>query len=292
MGRRPAAVAILLAAACGGGKEAPQTAQPAPDAGCGTTCPPCGGENQACCANRTCTGDLICAGLTSFTCIPPCGHLGEPCCGAPGSSSTCSAGSACAAGTCVTCGGDEQPCCESGCTRAASVCWPEVPNFVCHPLDLEDPDFRPGFPVEIPPGWPVVVVDDVDGPPDREILLSGVDGFLRAFKSDGTSPRGWPIQIPGAPAAASISTAPLSIAPAASAVVATLFPLGLAAFAGNGTPLPGWPRLDDGFFIPTFADLDGDGSGELIACGTVTLFGYRPANRAAGACGGWIPGWP
>jgi hypothetical protein len=111
-------------------------------------CAACGGPNQACCPNRTCSADSCCvrqggddvcirAGETcplqgpgnGGTCAANrcsgCGGANQPCC----NGGLCSeAGQACVSGRCSSCGGLNQPACPGnacnnpGCVSGAAVC--------------------------------------------------------------------------------------------------------------------------------------------------------------------------
>lgn len=68
----------------------------------------CGAQGQGCCGNQGCDAGLMCSG---GQCVPPCGGQNQPCCAA---AEQCSAGLQCYDGTCeptVPCGEWGQACC-------------------------------------------------------------------------------------------------------------------------------------------------------------------------------------
>ncbi len=95
------------------------------------TCDPCGGQDQACCADGMCNSSFVCGGPT---CVP-CGGPGDLCCE---SQPPCTPGYFCGQGHCQMnflmdmsipmCGMSGQPCCAGVCT-SGNPCI--VPPGVC-----------------------------------------------------------------------------------------------------------------------------------------------------------------
>lgn len=129
-------------------------------------------------------------------------------------------------------------------------------------------------------GWPVTIqnsqgistpaVGDINSDGKPEIVAvesgSGYNGKIYAWNTDGTSVSGWPVNVEGSsypPVIGDINgDSQLEVVVNARA--------GLFAFKGNGTVMPGWPKvsgdsyksLGDG--VPALGDLDGDGILEVI----------------------------
>jgi LruC domain-containing protein/uncharacterized repeat protein (TIGR01451 family)/fimbrial isopeptide formation D2 family protein len=130
-------------------------------------------------------------------------------------------------------------------------------------------------------GWPQATaggvkarttVADLDGDGDGEILAGDSTGTLYAWHHDGQAVAGWPIQV----GAARILAAP-AVADIDGGGVDVVLPLAdgwLYAFNADGTPKAGWPvsigGVQDSFgsqvlnSSPRIADMDGDGSAEII----------------------------
>ena len=149
-------------------------------------------------------------------------------------------------------------------------------------------------------GWPVSVmysqnvstpaVGDIDGDKEPEVVTveaatfgTNVYGYVYAWNPDGTPVSGlWPVNVEGSlyqPAIGDIDgDNELEIIVNARG--------GLFAFKGNGTLVPGWPKVSGTGFkqvgdgIPSLGDLDGDGVPEVILAGTEstrwTGSGYAP----------------
>ncbi|HEU4383541.1 MAG TPA: VCBS repeat-containing protein [Anaeromyxobacteraceae bacterium] len=252
--------------------------------------------------------------LSSRACAAriPCGLKDQPCCPGVWERDACAGDTVCVSSTCVSCGAVGQPCCPERdtcttpqclvCTAPLSICirvaWDGVLSYgdwTCIGAELSDPDLRPGFPREVVGGWPAVVVDDVDGEPGPEILVSTDDGLYHAFKSDGRYAAGWPAGWYGEIGAGMFSTGPTSAYPRGSSIFSTHPMPGsgfdeLIALSGDGQPLPGWPVAFQGSTLPALAAVGGDEW--LFSCGTYSVYAYRTDTAALGVCGGWPLGWP
>jgi subtilisin family serine protease len=149
------------------------------------------------------------------------------------------------------------------------------------------------------PGWPRDVgsfsnttpaLADLDGEPGAEVVAGTTDGWLVAFRKDGSAaPGSWPVLIgvmgPASPAVADLDgdgTVEIVAVNAAGG----LFLLDRQGSFKATTHLPG----QHGFSSPAVGDLDGDGrreiavgSGQADGAGFVSLFDFE---------GVMMPGWP
>lgn len=133
------------------------------------------------------------------------------------------------------------------------------------------PLLKPGFPVDVhfsAGTWQCcssgVLVADVDGDPDLEILVSGVArGLVTAVDADGTLLPGWPV---GTGAHQFLSAAEIDPARPGLEIVSNDWGSLLAAYDVRGRALPGWPRRtgNEGLHPAVAADLDADGVDELL----------------------------
>jgi VCBS repeat protein len=255
--------------------------------------------------NRSPPSASACAGRIG------CGLKDQPCCPGLPDRDSCAGDTVCVSSTCLSCGAVGQYCCAERdvctnpqclvCTAPLSVCirvgWNGTPSYgdwTCIGAELSDPDLRPGFPREVVGGWAAVVVDDVDGEPGPEILVSTADGLYHAFKSDGQYATGWPAGWHGETGVGMFSTGPASAYPRGSSIFSTHGPgIGydeLIALSGDGQPLPGWPVTFQGSTMPALASVGGNEW--LFSCGTYSVYAYRADTAALGVCGGWPLGWP
>jgi uncharacterized repeat protein (TIGR01451 family) len=163
------------------------------------------------------------------------------------------------------------------------------------PAAAADPDLKPGFPVQLPhfggtyKGGPGVhtLIGNIDGDANLEILgSSGASNPIYAIKADGSFVPGWPID--NAYGMGYLGLGRLSANAAADQVVAGFWGAVEFAYGGDGTVLPGWPRVADNFISspPALADIDGDGIDEIfIGEEDLRIHAYR-------ADGSVLPGWP
>ena len=130
------------------------------------------------------------------------------------------------------------------------------------------------------PGWPQsmgftnpflpvgVVLADVDGNGDLEVIAGSTDNKLRVWDHDGTLLPGWPVtfenQIQGKAAAADLDgDGDLEI-------LVNVKSGSLKVYHHDGTPVDGWPQTSNlpfGFLSPVVYDLDDDGSPEVLVGG-------------------------
>ncbi len=122
----------------------------------------------------------------------------------------------------------------------------------------DDPDLRDGFPRRIDgAGGQSPVFFDIDGLPGDELIVGTDDGYVHAFDADGTELPSWPV----------------------SSEVAPYWPTSSPTASEEGIPAP-----RSAFLIgaPAIADLDGDGSTEVVAAdldGNVWVWGSDGARR-------------
>jgi hypothetical protein len=178
----------------------------------------------------------------------------------------------------------------------------------------EDPSLRPGFPLALgTSGESSPVLFDLDDDGDDEIVMATADGQVHAIRDDGTELPGWPVSTALLPLPSSATAyqpgalgalwntsvlAPVAVGDLdgdgwAEVVVADMDGR-VYAFDSVGSPLSGFPvsidptysdpairdvanRVDDIILgAPTLADLDTDGSLEIIvAAGDRHLYVWR-----------------
>jgi len=110
-------------------------------------------------------------------------------------------------------------------------------------------------------GWAVtspVALSDLDGLPGVEIVAATVNGNVFAFRGDGTPLWESPVTVdawPGAPVVASLGGEPVVLVAAGTT---------LRVLGADGTPRASWTLPGLAAFDPALADLDGDGSDEVL----------------------------
>jgi subtilisin family serine protease len=149
------------------------------------------------------------------------------------------------------------------------------------------------------PGWPRDVggfsnttpaLADLDGEPGAEIIAGTTDGWLVAFRKDGSAaPGSWPVLVgvmgPASPAVADLD-GDGAVEIVAVNAAGSLFLLDRLGSFEKIAHLPG----QHGFSSPAVGDLDGDGrreiavgSGQADGAGFVSLIDFE---------GAMMPGWP
>ncbi len=140
--------------------------------------------------------------------------------------------------------------------------------------------FSGGRDVPLLPGWPQtmgfsvpyypvgVVLADVDGDGDLEVIAGSTDNRIRVWEHTGTLLPGWPVQVESqiqskAAAADLDGDGDLEI-------IVNVKSGSLKVFHHDGTMASGWPQYSNltfGFLSPVIYDLDGDGSLEVLVGG-------------------------
>ena len=168
------------------------------------------------------------------------------------------------------------------------------------------PDLLPSaLPVEAPlpsppvmPGWPQtmgtvvpyspvgVVLADIEGDGDLEVIAGSTDSKLYLWDHDGVLRAGWPVTMPGQ-VQSKAAVADLDGDGVLEILVAVKNGQ-LHILHADGTSLAGWPQTSGvtfGFLSPSVYDLDADGTPEVMLGGGSTL-------RVWNADGTLRSGWP
>ena len=187
-----------------------------------------------------------------------------------------------------------------------------IGNLLANRVEVYDTDMHPLS------GWPQTVgggiraaaaVADLDGDGKPEVIVGAADGKLYAWHADGSALTGWPVSV-----GVEVGTTYRILATPAVGdldgdgkpeVVVPLADGRLYAFNADGTPRPGWPvsigELHDTYdsqilnSSPRIADLDGNGSPEIIVGstnGTLYAFNADGSSRWAFATGDMILSTP
>jgi uncharacterized repeat protein (TIGR01451 family) len=133
--------------------------------------------------------------------------------------------------------------------------------------------------------WPGVVVADIDGNGDHEIVIAQGGGYVSVYDHEGYYEPGWP-QRPSDREFRSLAVDDLDGDGDMEIVVglARLDSVNVWVFEHTGSVRPGWPQLTGegsaaGLYNDTIAldDLDGDGQLELVVpSDTITICAYEP----------------
>ena len=134
--------------------------------------------------------------------------------------------------------------------------------------------------------WPGIVVADVDGDSEPEIVTAHSGGYVSVYDSQGYFEPGWP-QVPTSRELRGLSVYDLDRDGSFEIVVtgAVYDKINTWVFEHNGTLRPGWPQLgnDSGYAYGVFnanaaiGDLDGDGQGEIVVPSDVHyICAYEP----------------
>ncbi|KRE95297.1 hypothetical protein ASG76_06455 [Nocardioides sp. Soil774] len=160
------------------------------------------------------------------------------------------------------------------------------------------PLLKPGFPVDMlfTAGTyqccgSGVLVGDVDGDPDLEVLVSGIArGTTTAVDPDGSILPGWPV---GTRSHEYLSLAELDPARPGLEVVSNNFLDRITALDGAGRALPGWPRTNfiGGLHPAAAIDRDADGTDDLVYNPDDHYYSMLDAQGDDVRDGGWpLPG--
>ena len=122
--------------------------------------------------------------------------------------------------------------------------------------------------------WPGIVVADLDGDGDLEIVTAHSGGYVSVYDHNGYFAPGWPQQPSGGLELRGLSVSDLEGDGQLEVIVtgAVYGKVNTWVFGNNGQLRPGWPQLsnDSGYAYGIFnanaavGDLDGDGAGELV----------------------------
>ena len=121
-----------------------------------------------------------------------------------------------------------------------------------------------GYPITIGASLlPGIALSDLDGLPGVEVVVAAGDGTVHALRSGGVALPGWPVTVsvlPGAPAIGQIG------AYSSPSIVVVAAGSQIHAFSPEGLERPGFPVTLSATAAtdPALADLDGDGSDEII----------------------------
>lgn len=122
--------------------------------------------------------------------------------------------------------------------------------------------------------WPGIVIADVDGDNEFEIVTAHGGGYLSVYEQNGYFAAGWPQQPTGGLELRGLSVSDLD-GDGTLEIITTGAVYGKVntwVYEHDGKLRPGWPQLSDesGYAYGVFnanaavGDLDGDGSGELV----------------------------
>jgi len=160
-------------------------------------------------------------------------------------------------------------------------------------------------------GWPVaipsaelqspseLVLSDLDGDNQPEVLARTRDGRLHAWQGDGMPVTGWPPNSPETNINAEESTSPVVadlngnggadvVADSGSAVINGHVRYDVEAFQASGVPVAGWPRFvpNDANSTPAIADVDQDGDTDVLV-GSHGMFIWSLAGTFTAAAAEW-----
>ena len=162
------------------------------------------------------------------------------------------------------------------------------------------PALAPGFPVALGNGnqgnrmWSSPATGDINHDGGEEIVMGSDDGKVYAFDHQGAILSGWPVAIGGTIDQSSPALADLDgdgfmeIVMGSGGWYTVPGDSKVHVLRYDGSEQPGWPQdvCGDAFAGATVADLNGDGSSEIVAA---TTGGYIYAWEAGGSL---APGWP
>lgn len=165
-------------------------------------------------------------------------------------------------------------------------------------LFRHDGTSMPGWPKSLASGHSItvdVVLADLDGDRDLELLVPENDARMHAYHHDGTVVAGWPVSVQQSPyvSAAAVGDLDGDGRPEVVAAESLNPPLDglLYAWHGDGTPVYyGWPTpIMGSVFQPALGDINGDGDLEVV-------IGVNQASApevlAFDGHGLLMPGWP
>jgi hypothetical protein len=122
--------------------------------------------------------------------------------------------------------------------------------------------------------WPGIVIADVDGDSEVEIVTAHGGGYLSVYERDGYFSAGWPKQPTGGLELRGLSASDLDLDGTLEIIAtgAVYEKVNTWVYEHDGSLRPGWPQLsnDSGYAYGIFndnaavGDLDGDGFGELV----------------------------
>ena len=147
-----------------------------------------------------------------------------------------------------------------------------------------------GWPVQVENGGPCVVLADLDGDGEKEIILNAWDEDINIFKPDGTVFPGWAsssvrFRVP------SVGDVDRDGEPEIVGNIQTGESPDLRYWIGvwerNGDPLPGWPQevAASDRMPPALGDLDLDGDLEIVVANGDSIYAWH-------ADGEPLSGWP